>query len=424
MSTNEFVTRRVSRMPIRLSAIAMAMTLTGTTLTLAQDAGVPFGADKQAFIDALADMEPVTLSIQSASTPGAPFSQPVEQYAAVLDEWSGGKIKLNITYGSAIISGNAAPAIADGRLFYGGVIASYDPSNFPATAGLVNISFLAKQSPIAGMLQAQGAMLEMAYGLPEVIEEQREQGIEPGLLLVPGVPNGLVCAQPRHTLAEFAGIQTRVGGAVHASQAEGLGMAGVSLAFNEVFEGLQRGIIDCSVMTMVTAKIAGVVPVAPYYSIALEQGFGSAATGTGFDLVTFEELPLAARQLVFDKQAIYLEQQLIGYWAEMVAGFQQLAEANGEVQQFDAEATAKLAEINEGLLAAARESSWWDDPNAVVDRMIETNSKWAEIIEELGYNDVDQGYLGFQDWYSAEAVDLKPFTDRIYSEILLPHRPQ
>jgi len=404
------------------SAGAGAFLAAGATSALAE--GVPYGASKEDFIAALADMRPVVLPIQAASVPGASFSWPVEQYAAVIDEWSDGKIKFNITYGSAIISGNAAPAIADGRLFYGGVIASYDPSNFPATSGLVNISFLSDQSPVAGMLQAQGALMEAAYGTSSVIEEQRRAGIEPGLLLVPGVPNGVVCSEPRNTLADFRGVQARVGGAVHARQAEGIGMTGVSLAFNEVFEGLQRGIIDCSIMTMVTANFAGIVPVAPYYSIAIEQGFGTAATGTGFDKETFDELPLAARQLLFDRQDVYLDYQLQGYWEELLAGFAQLAQVGGEFREFDAEVTTRLGEINEGLLESARGARWWSNPDEVVDRAIASNEKWAGIVEELGYKDLDQGYLGFESWYSAGLVDLAPFTERLFTEVLVHHRPQ
>lgn len=169
-----------------LPAITTSFALLLSTTALSHAAGLPYGAAKEEFIAALADMDPVELVMQVTGSPGDENSLASEQYVAAVTEWSGGKIQGKVVYGNAILAGNTAPAVADGRITFGGVIAQYDPSNFPISAGLVDLSFVSNSSPIAGALQTWGTLME-ASGTEEAIEEQRLRG---RAALHPGRHNG------------------------------------------------------------------------------------------------------------------------------------------------------------------------------------------------------------------------------------------
>lgn len=387
--------------------------------------GLPVGASRDDFVAALADMDPVTLTLQSNQNPGDPMSLQVERYAEKVEDWSGGNITVDIAYGSSIAQGGeTTAAVRDGRLSVGGVLASYDPSAFQATNELYNTVFLHHQTPVAGMLQATGALFDVTWRTPEIIEEWREFGVEPAIMALPGVPNGVLCSESKTELDDFEGVQTRVGGTVHEKQAAALGMTGVSLEFTEVYEALQRGIIDCSVMTLVTASVSGLIPVAPYFTIDEEVGFSAATTGQGFDPVMFEELPVEARQLLWDSLDVHIEEALRAYWQILASAVQEIDEVGGEVLPLGGDAIAVLQGKNDELLAEVATSTAFDDPEAVRDLVVDANSEWEGIIQELGYTDDDPGFTDFGTWYGDDTVDLQPFLDYLFEEVLNSHRPE
>jgi len=412
----------LSARTIRTAGLAVLLSAVSTVAVLAQ--GVPYGSPKEDFIAALADMEPVELVLQSVTSPGDNSSRVQERYAEAVTEWSGGKIVPRIVYGSAIQRGNTAPAIADGRITFGGVIAQYDPSNMPISAALVDLTFLSDPRPFAGILHSYGMMMEAGNAVPEAWEEQRDFGVEPGFIVSGASPSGFFCREPRSSAADFAGVQTRTGGVLHAQQVEAIGAANVSLPYSEMFEGLQRGIIDCALTSIGTAVVAGIIPVAPNFTSSTSQSFALTATNVGFDQVFWEELPLAARQLLYDLQTVYIEETIRSSLVSIEDGLAQFAESGGATLELADDATPLLAAKNAELLEKERSNAFFADGNAVIDSFLVASEKWDGIIEELGYYAMDPGYAGYAAWFDDATLDLKPFMDRLYQESMLPYRPE
>lgn len=407
---------------LRFATAVTIMTMPAAAM--AEDAGVPYGSEKEAFIEALADMEPVQLTMQAFSTPSDIQSLPIENLAKRIDEWSGGKITTKVVYGSAIIRGNMAPAVVDGRLSYGGIIAQYDPSNFPVGAALVDLSYVPSQEPLTGVLASYGTLLETANGTPEAWEEQRKYGIEPGYLMGGSQPTGIYCTEEVSKLGDFPGLQIRTGGLVHGKQIEALGATAVTLPFPEVFEGLQRGIIDCALTAPLIGVMTGIIPVAPHFTVNPKNGFGLISTNWAFDAVLWEELPLAARQLLYDSQKVFLETRILVDWHTNQVAAKNFVENGGGIHLLAEDAGAAIANANAAILEEARTNAVFRDPEDVVTRLVANREKWSSIISELGYTDIEPGWDGFAEWYSDDKVDAKPFVDRLYKEAMLEHRPK
>ncbi|SFI08477.1 hypothetical protein [Albimonas pacifica] len=405
-----------------LAAMAFGALAFGGAPALAQ--GVPPGSGKQAFIDALADMEPVQMTFQSVSSPGENSSRSMETYARMIEEWSGGKITVEIVYGSAIIRGNNAPAIADGRLSYGGVISQYDPSNFPIASALVDLSVVSDPRPLYGTLHSYGVMMEASNAIPEAWTEQQDYGIQPLMILMGAPPSGLFCSQPRTGLADLEGARVRSGSVMHAKEVEALGASNVSLPYSEMFEALQRGIADCSLTSLSTAHIAGIVPVAPHYGYPTAESFAVTSLGGGYDLYLWEELPLAARQLLFDLQKDYAEQYMRYNLVNTQRALRVAAENGGGAVPLDPALDERLGAVNEALLAEFAQTARVPDPAGTVERFRAAAAKWTRILDEMGYDEIDPGWEGFVDWYDDETVNFEPFFDRLYQEAMLPHRPK
>lgn len=406
----------------RTVAASAAAILAATVCAQAQ--GLPYGSPKEAYIEALADMAPVTLVMMSTGSPGDNGSRPSEAYGEAVREWSGGKIVPEMVYGSAIIQGNAAPAIADGRLTYSYVIAQYDPSNMPANAALVDLTFMSNPLPFAGILHSFGTMMETGNGTPQLWAEQRRYGVEPGFIINGTSPSGFFCREPRTSLTDFNGVQTRSGGVVHAHQVESVGGANVSLPVTEAFEALQRGIVDCALTNLTSAVIVGIIPVAPNHTISPDVSFALTATNNAFDQVFWEEIPLEARQLLYDLQKVFIEETLLSNYAATQEGLELVLDSGGQILELDEDVRQLLRDGNDRLLEAARSNPYLDEGNAVVDAVIANAAKWDAIIAELGYYDIDPGWADFADWYHRDEVDVTPFVDRLYEEAMLPYRPE
>lgn len=418
---------RHSTRTLRRTTFIAVLALSASALAIAAPAmaqGVPYGTSKEDFIAALSDMDPVEMIMQSVSSPGNNNSLPTERYAAAVEEWSGGKITVMIVYGSAIMQGNTAPAVADGRITYGGIIAQYDPSNLPTSAALVDLTFMSSALPFAGILQSYGMMLETGNKNEAAWQEQRDYGVEPGFIVSGASPSGLFCREPKQSLAELSGVQTRTGGVVHARQVEGLGAANVSLPYSEMFEGLQRGIIDCALTNLSTAMVAGIIPVAPNHTTVRSHNFALTATNVAFDQVFWEEIPLEARQLLYDLQKVYIDASIRVAYLGAQEGLQTVTESGGKILVMDEELDAKLAAVNEELLAELRQNPYFEDGNEVVDTLLAARTKWDGIVAELGYTAQDPGWEQFGTWYDDASVDLTPYIDRLYEETMLPYRPE
>lgn len=406
-----------------LTAMTMSVVSLMSTTAVTLAAGLPYGSSKEDFVAALADMQPVEFVMQVTGSPGDVNSLATELYTSLVSEWSGGKIQPKVVYGNAIMAGNTAPAVADGRITFGGVIAQYDPSNFPISAALIDLSFVPKSSPIAGVLQSWGTLME-ASDIDEAREEQRDYGVEPLWLQGGTGSSGLFCSQPRSDVADFNGVQTRAGGLVHSREVEAIGASAVALPYSEMFEGLQRGIIGCALTSITTAKVAGIIPLAPYHTLAPNAGFGLTTTNQAFDIVFWEEIPLEARQLLWDLSKHYIRQTILANWEQTKIGLQDIADAGGQVLELSPEATERLIAENQRVLEEMRSFPHFTDGDAVVDGFLAASDKWETIVAELGYAALDPGWESFGAWYEAGKVDVDPFVDRLFEEILLPHRPE
>lgn len=391
---------------------------------IAQDVSVPHGAPKEAYIEALADMEPVELIMQSQGSPGDSSSIPLERYAAAVEEYSGGKIVPEVVYGAAIIRGAMQAAIADGRLGYASVIAQYDPSNFPVGSALIDMTHVVNGQVLAGTLHSWGVMMDTGNHTPEAWEEQRNYGVEPGYTINGAIASGFFCREPRTEPADFAGIQIRAGGVVHGTEVQGLGAAAVALPFNEIYEGLQRGIVECALTNITTADVVGILPLAPYHVVNDAGGFGQTNTNNAFDQVLWEDIPLAARQLLYDLQTVFIKETIVAAFDSLVGSLQEITDSGGEVVQLSDASEEMLQATNAALLEESRTSSVFNDPEDVVNRLMANVDKWEAIIAELGYAELDPGWNNFIEFWSPDAVDFDPFIDRLYQEAMLPFRPQ
>lgn len=386
-------------------------------------ASVPFGASMEEYQEALADIDPIVLHTQTPSPKGAPSGARNEQYVAAVEEWSGGRITFDIQYSNAIADPSEADnALTDGRLDLTNVMPIYEPSEYPANGMINAISFVGSQKPVVGTLAASAWMLEVGYETPEIRDEYRKHGVE---LVLPSFNSGLnliICQDPANKLADFEGKQIITGGITQSKQMSALGASPVSIPYTEVFESLQRSVAHCTGSTLLGADLGGYIPEANQVSYSPTTGF-AITTGTfGMSQDVWESLPLAARQLMFDRLDVYLKAGMNGNFDAMAKAIEAIDEQGGGFAKFDSAAERALGAANDKMLDEARASDVLANGSGFVDLALESAERWESIAAELGYPDTAD-YGDFVSWWESDDADLQPFVDKMFEEILLAERP-
>lgn len=415
---------------LRFGALAAAgvIALTGCAETGGGNSGsgegLPYGATKEEFQAAFADIDRITLHTQSPGAAGSTAGAFLENYLKSVEEWSGGKIEFDIAYSDAIAkAAQIDDAVRDGRLDIGQVVAIYEPKEYPATAALLDTSVLSDQSVVTGALQSNAWAPELAFATPEIVAEFEDKDMK---LMFPaynaGV-NALFCTDKRTTSAEIKGANISVGNTAGTQQVKSIGGNATSVAYTELYEALQRGVVDCSMSSPAVGILGGFIEAAHEVVIDPDAGLAVPTGNMVVNQEVWNKLPLVARQLLWDRMKIFISGSIEDkIWPITVEAVEEIRAAGGSVQAFDPELRTKLQETNKSILDALAKNSTFEDGAQFAANAEELADKWSTIVAELGYTN-ESDYNGFADWYSPGKIDIGPFVDKLFEEVFLPNRP-
>lgn len=397
-----------------VGVLALTSCSTGAGEPASSSDGLSADATMKQYQAAFEDVDPIMLRMQVDQGPGGEGNKGRVAYAEALDEWSGGKITVEIGESNSFVP-NAldwAAAYGDGRLDLGLVLPSYAPDVFPLNAAVSDASFLVGSRP-AETLVSSGWMSQVVADSDELVEEFAAEGIH---VLVPAMPASsttiLVCTEPGDSLADLGGRSVSVSGYGKTRQVEALGMAPVSMPFTEQYEALERGIIDCAATSPQGAQAGGIMPLVPFGIADAEVSMTtpSAAFVAG---AIWDDLPLVAQQLLFDRLDVLLTIDVPASATRVAQVADALQENGGGFTNFAEDARKAIAKTNDELLAEI------GDGGADVQTFEEARDTWNEIV----YDD-----LGTYDGPSVsefiDQVDAEAWTRKLIEEALSPLRPE
>jgi len=207
---------------------------------------------------------------------------------------------------------------------------------------------------------------------------------------------------------------------MQATQVEALGGIPVTVVFPDLYEALQRGIVDCHVISPTTMNaFPGMVELAPYFTSAEGAAFGAGGISPTFG-IRWSELPLVAQQLVFDVQAWYDTGSLGPGLSENLRDVHTaVTEAGGEFLEFDEAVNDALAELAEETVAGWAESELLDG-EAFAERLAANREKWNALVAEAGYSEASFSDV---DGWLADSLDITAFQDLYYENVVIPNRP-
>nr|WP_249277307.1 TRAP transporter substrate-binding protein DctP [Rhodococcus sp. 06-621-2] len=416
-------------LPKALSCMAIAATVvvvtscTTTTESNSGGPGIEYGATLDQYQAAFGDIEPVHLYAQTPGPQGSFVSDKMEIYYDAVTEWSGGKVTFDIFYANAIAGASEIDdALGDGRTDIDGFAVANQPAEYPAVNTLVNASFLGDMSPIAGILQSHAWLLESAYATEEVAQEFADNDMH---LLMPSYNGGgmaLLCTEEAQTLDQLRGRQISAAGRTQGAQISGLGAIPVSASYSELYESLQRGVVDCTATSVQNAVLGGYLGLTPEVVIDPAAGFALTFGSVALNENRWNSMPLLVQQLLFDRLDVFLETNIRTSWDAMVQGVHDIQDAGGTITEFAPDARERLQSVNDQQLELLKQSPALEDAATSMTEWAATASRWSTLVRDLGYDET-MTYPEFADFYDTDAIDLGPYVDAVFDEVLLDHRP-
>lgn len=389
----------------------------------ADSEGVAFGASKQEYMDAFQGVDTITLQTQTGGTEGNAANRGREAYMDAVTEWSGGKIAFKVAYGNGIVASatEADDALGDGRLDLSfSLLPSNEPDIYPVNSTFNTASSLGGGGAFSTLVRA-GWITDVMYGNEAFAAEMEAEGIKVilGDQATAMSTTVLACADPLDgSLKDFASKQVSVSGKAVTAQTKALGFTPVAMPWNEMYEGLERGIIDCGGAGVSGMAAARLEPLAPH-AILDEVSFAATPSMVGFNAALWDGLPLIAKQLLFDRLDVFLEATTISGLEGVAEVFDKYESNGGGVIPLAADARAALEDANAGLLDSLRTA---EIPGVDVEQFTVAADKWTKAVTgELRYGDVD--LATFIAGYADGGFDASAFVDYLYSEVLLDHRP-
>lgn len=172
----------------------------------------------------------------------APVQSQIDQWwADEIERRSGGKIKIKIFWAESL--GKAAEIldlVGSGAVELGATAPGYFPSKLPLS-GVTNALPLAFKSN----RQAQIVTTELAEKMKSIRDEHQRNRVWP--LFYHSINNfRVLCSKPVARLADFKGLKIRSYGEYVPMLWERLGAVAVNSLTPELYEGLQRGKLDCA----------------------------------------------------------------------------------------------------------------------------------------------------------------------------------
>jgi TRAP-type C4-dicarboxylate transport system substrate-binding protein len=169
-----------------------------------------------------------------------PQTQVEQWWADEIRKRSGGKIRINIMWaGSGGEPMEILKLVSSGAVDMGAVPPSYFPNELPLTGApnSLPLTFTTNE-------EASKVIEGLVDNVPAVQEELKRNNVWPIFFQTLNTYQPL-CTKPVPTVEDFKGLRIRSFGAYQPALWESLGAVGVNVLPAEIYEGLQKGRLDC-----------------------------------------------------------------------------------------------------------------------------------------------------------------------------------
>ncbi|MCW4458650.1 TRAP transporter substrate-binding protein DctP [Microbacterium sp. MPKO10] len=354
-----------------------------------------------------------------------------KEWAADVENATDGDVSINIHWSGALAAApEAADAMGSGTSQIGILYPIYTPAKFPTWAWLSEYSFLSDPRPVIGDMQAYAAALEVSLNSDLLMDEYRDQGIEPILpLFEMNAGYHLVCTEPVTSLDDAKGKTVRTPGGPWERETTALGMAPTQMGVGEMYEALQRGVLDCSVNPLRDMVAFDLIEVATDITMDDEVGFTGFNAALGANGGWWDGLGAETQDEIWTTLKDYSERFVASGLGADLEIREKIDEYDVKIHEMDPDMREALKENQDQRMDAALSNApdgSKEQYKELLTAYTEAMEKWDQIItDELGYGEKIPATWSeiIASDMTIDDIDFGPFSERLWDEVLEPAMP-
>ena len=310
---------------------------------------------------------------------------PYQKFAEDVKAASGGALEFEVYSAGALVPApTTLQGIADGVAALGVVYPGYTPSELPLNNTINDMAFVAKDD-----LAAAFAWTELGLTNARVQAEWAQNGgIFAGGYSTPFYY--FICMSEIVAPADIAGKKVRVAGTAQTEWIQSLGGVPVSVPIADVYSGLERGSIDCTMSDATNLDKGN-----KFWEVAktvntLPQGVVVGATYV-LNKDFWAGLEPAQRRIILDAMAMGLARSQVAYHVGVNAAMTGSKERGLKVTEPTQEMRDTLAafqdQVAANLPAKAMKDRGIEDPTEVLQEYLALEAKWTELVKDVDRTD-------------------------------------
>lgn len=285
-----------------------------------------------------------TIRFANVLPPDDAISETIDWWMDEVGERTDGSVGFDHNYSGSLISGGEMYAgLADGRAQAGMIVPGYHPAELP----LFNIA----QVPVPFDAETRALALQRLLEENEDVRaEFTEAGITPLFVTMVAAPWGYASSEPAESLEDMAGQRIRMLPNV-APAYEEFGVEPVAISSDEIYESIERGVIDGASQPFDTWHSTSVYEVAPYMVIhgIGAYGAGLVAVNSGvfesLDDSTRTALEETARETFQESSKIFAEREAHACEEVLAAGAVVTRLSDADIEEFRSVAQRELVDL-------------------------------------------------------------------------------
>ncbi len=310
-----------------------------------------------------------------------------QKFAEDVKAATGGGITFEVySNGSLVPARTTMQGIRDGVAAVGVVYPGYTPSELPLNNVVNDLVFVSDDDFASAF-----AYTELGLTHPKLIAEWKKNGgIFAGGYSTP-VYN-FVCVKPITAAGDAKGLKIRTAGGAQTAWVQSLGGVPVSVPIGDVYSGLERGSIDCTMSDPTNLDKGN-----KFWEVAKSVTLLPMGVVVGANYVynpTFwKELEPAQRRALLDSMAVGVARAQVAYHVGVQAALEGSKERGLKIIEPAADLTEKLAafqaDLVEKLPQTAVAERKVEDPSDVIATFLELQKKWKGLMEGVDRTDAD-----------------------------------
>lgn len=347
----------------------------------------------------VAAADPVKIVYASYVGPKHPTSAAVEEFFKSIETESKGSIDFDWHFGASLLSAKEIPAgVRDGIADSGYMLGIFVPSEMPVDNYIGDFSMINDDA-----LAITGVSNELIiHKCPQCKEEFEKNFKTKYLGSYSLTPYLIQCKDERRKISDFKSVKVR-GFSSIAEMIKGFGGVPVGVTTNEMYEALQRGVIDCAIHMLASQKSFSLGETAKYIVTDSLGGFMGGSM-LNLRLEKWNQLSLEQRKIIVKHLPKVIATSAFNYLklddevrVEMEGKGNKFYPADPDLAQFIKKFRTDY--VDQKIVEKGRERGV-KEPEKIKATIMELKAKWTKLLAENGRDQATFEKLLWNEIYS------------------------